>query len=87
VPAQLGSEISEIGVAITRITTSGRISMESSSASIAIINVHVRLVMTFFGGRTIFGHDHESVGAQANGRTVFLVPLVRHVGMAGGSPA
>jgi hypothetical protein len=37
VSAHLDGKISEIGVASHEITTSGRISMESSSASIAII--------------------------------------------------
>jgi hypothetical protein len=32
--------------------------------------------MTFLGGRPIFGHDHESVGAQPMDELVFPIPFV-----------
>src|SRR5438445_12996343 len=39
-------------------------------------HVYVRLVMSFFGGRSILGHDHETVGAQPMHELVLLVPLL-----------
>src|SRR6266487_2557843 len=39
-------------------------------------HVYVRLVMSFFGGRSILGHDHETVGAQPMDELVFLVSLL-----------
>src|SRR5439155_13347374 len=39
-------------------------------------HVHVRLVTAFFGGRPIFGHDHESIGTQPMHELVLLVPLL-----------
>jgi len=43
--------------------------------------------MTFFGGRTIFGHDHEFRWSAAMDELFFLSRSSCHVGMAGGSPA
>src|SRR5437764_570711 len=42
--------------------------------------------MTFFGRRTIFGHDHESIGAEPMDELVFLVTLILP-GCNGRSPA
>ena len=39
-------------------------------------HIDVRLVVTFLGWRSIFGHDHESVGAQPLDELVFLVALL-----------
>src|SRR5262249_152966 len=38
-------------------------------------DVNVRLVTAFFGGRPVFGYDHESIGAQPLHELVLLFPL------------
>src|SRR5262245_13340712 len=38
-------------------------------------DVNVRLVTAFFGGRSVFRYDHESIGAQPLYKLVLLIAL------------
>src|SRR5712691_4836394 len=76
VSAQLDYEIGEIGVASHEDHSIGPHLEGKLERVDCHHHVHVRLVMTFFGGRTIFGHNHESIGAQPMNELVFPVPLV-----------
>ena len=75
-PAQFGSEISKIGVASHEDHDIGPHLDGKLQRVDRHHNVHVRLVITFFGRRTILGHNHESVGAQPVDELVFPVPFV-----------
>ena len=75
-PAQLGGEISEIGVPSDENHNIGPHLDRKLERIDRHHHVHVRLVMTFFGGRAIFGHHHESIGTQPVHEFVFPVPLL-----------
>src|SRR5439155_3618620 len=76
VSAQLDGEISEIGVASHQNHNVGPHLDGKLERVDRHHHVYVCLIMTFFGGRTVFGHDHESVGAQPVDKLVFLIPLL-----------
>src|SRR4030095_9201754 len=76
VPAQLDGEISEIGVASHENHNIGPHLNGKLERVDRHHHVHVCLVMTFFGGGTIFGHDQQYIGAQPMDELVFPVPFV-----------
>src|ERR1700704_5916456 len=73
---QLNREISEIGVPGYENDDIGSHLDRKLECVDRHHHVYVRLVMTFFGGRPIFGHDHESIGAQPMHELVLLIPLL-----------
>jgi hypothetical protein len=62
VTPQLDGEISEIGVAGYENHNIGPHLDRKLQRIDRHHHVHVRLVMTFLGWRTIFGYNHESIG-------------------------